>query len=174
MSAKTFVRVPTLATKDVAKRNFRLAKERYERGKEMLLSGVALHCYVIGLQGKDGAESNRSLIVYSLLVSGIGSYALSDIARVTDLRHKDGSALTQDGKIAAIRTALQSYIVPRAFESQPFFPYTFEYNRRDATVRVLSCEGAKDAREALLAPKTRKERDATIPALPSPSNSEVA
>jgi hypothetical protein len=155
-----FVRTKTAATTVVAKRNFRLARERFERGREFGMTGVTLHCYVLGLQNKEGVESARALIAFSLLTSGIGTYNIADVAAVTGLTE------------AAVRTALTAYLVPRAFECQPFFPFAFAYNKRDAQVSVVAAQGAKDAATALLAPKERKARKAieapSLPALPAP------
>jgi hypothetical protein len=155
-----FTRTKTAATTTVAKRNLRLAKDRFERARAFGYTGVMLHCYVLGLQNKEGNESARALIAYSLLTSGIGTYNISDIAALTQLSE------------GAVRTALTAYLVPRAFETQPYFPFSFVYNKREAQVSVVAVTGARDAVAALQAPrKARKaiaEATPSVPALPAP------
>jgi hypothetical protein len=143
-----FVRVKTLASKELAKRNLRKAEERYNRAKAAGLSGAALYGATLGLQLKEGAESDRGNIAWSVLVSGCGTYELSDIADVTGL------------EVSQVRAAFSNYLVPRAYESQPFFPYSFEYNRKAGTIRMVVAQGAKAALAEALAPRkaaTRKQ-----------------
>ena len=153
----TFVPVKTAATSHVAKRNARLARERFERAKNNNLTGAAFYAAVLGLQARDGAESTRGLIGWTLIANGVGTYDVADLA--------DACACDE----AQVRAAVSSYLVPRAFESQPFFPYTFAYSRRDKQVTVSRTQGAREAVSAMLAPPARKARKvAEALALPAP------
>lgn len=153
-----FVRIQLDArNKQFARGWLKDARERYENGKREKLSGVALHLHVIRVHvasdSKPQNDSYRSAVAYSVLVSGVGTYALADIANTTKL------------SFAEVRSAI-SYLAIRMAAAQPYFPYTLVYNKVDKTCTLSHCEGAKEERERLLAPRAKK---APL-ALPAPEN----
>lgn len=162
-----FVRTKTFATREVATRNLRLAGERAARGKEMGLTGEILAGYILGLRVKDETMSLRAYIAWSILAAGVGTYTLEDIRE-----NANASGVYDKGEvsIAQVRAAVTSYLVPRAFESQPYFAYSFAYDRGEGTVTLSRLVGAKAALEAGKARKPRKvaEVKAELAALPAP------
>jgi hypothetical protein len=153
----TFVAQKTAASAHVAKRNARLARERFERAKNNNLTGATFFAAVLGLQARDGAESVRGLIGWTLLANGVGTYEVADLALACDC---------EEGQV---RAAVSSYLSPRAIESQPFFPFAFDYSRKDKQVTVRRVAGASEAAKARLAPPARKARKvADALALPAP------
>jgi hypothetical protein len=167
-----FIRTRTICTPATFRKNNERARDAYvayraDKTGTAQERALSFALAALNVQRREGTESRRGLVAFGVLANGPGTYSIAEIAKTVS------ATLGETVSAGQVRADISAHLSPRAFEAQPFFPFSIVLaGRKSDDVIVSHCPGAREAAEALIAPrerKAKKEKVAELPALPAPS-----